>query len=215
MKKILLFAAIALLTASASAYALDIPALSDITTDSAFPTTNFYGYSDNGWTGSSPTTQLWAGTWFSGSQNTNTYLQFTLPSTPISSGILSLYNFENDTTPSSSLVSVYATTTGWNAHTVTWSNQPPTIGSALATTSVNQNPGWYSWNISSYVDSLAPGSTFGLVLTSPGTGHSFYALESTTGLGPKLSVTPEPISLVLFGLGAGVLGLAKFRRKKK
>lgn len=29
------------------------------------------------------------------------------------------------------------------------------------------------------------------------------------------SVTPEPFSMVLFGLGAGVLGLAKLRRKKQ
>ncbi|MFH0985867.1 MAG: PEP-CTERM sorting domain-containing protein [Candidatus Omnitrophota bacterium] len=31
----------------------------------------------------------------------------------------------------------------------------------------------------------------------------------------SFTVTPEPVSMVLFGLGAGVLGLAQFRRKKK
>ncbi|MFH0985866.1 MAG: PEP-CTERM sorting domain-containing protein [Candidatus Omnitrophota bacterium] len=39
--------------------------------------------------------------------------------------------------------------------------------------------------------------------------------ESPRYFSAKITMTPEPVSMVLFGLGAGVLGLAHFRRKKK
>ncbi|MFH0985864.1 MAG: PEP-CTERM sorting domain-containing protein [Candidatus Omnitrophota bacterium] len=44
-----------------------------------------------------------------------------------------------------------------------------------------------------------------------------FAGNTVTGTANNIpfTMTPEPISMVLFGLGAGVLGLAQVRRKKK
>ncbi|MFH0985865.1 MAG: DNRLRE domain-containing protein [Candidatus Omnitrophota bacterium] len=218
MKKILLLVTIVLGISSASAFALDVPAFSDVPTDSVHASSNWNNYSGylvNPTDQSSK--QLWTGKWYNNTLNTRSYLQFTLPTLSIASASLMLYSFENDAAQGNSSVSVYATSTGWNEATMTWNDQPVLIGSALATTTVGKTFGWYSWDISEYASSLVPGATLSLALTSTGPGHSYYARESSTGFGPKLSITttPEPVSMVLFGLGAGVLGLAQFRRNKK
>jgi hypothetical protein len=46
---------------------------------------------------------------------------------------------------------------------------------------------------------------------------TFTPQQTSSGIqnGATLTITPEPISMALFGLGAGVLGLAGFRRRKK
>ena len=47
------------------------------------------------------------------------------------------------------------------------------------------------------------------------TTWGYNGSKYTTTAKNAFSVTPEPVSLVLFGLGAGVLGLSRLRRKKK
>ncbi len=217
MKKVLLFAVLVLLMASAPAVAFEIAAFSDVPTDSGHPDTNYNNFSGYGVPSSNlETKQLWTGTWYNNTQSTSSYLKFTLPTFSITSATLMLYNFENDAASGGSSVSVYSSKPEWNENAVTWNNQPG-IGSLITSTNVGQASGWYSWNVTKYVGLYSPGDTVAFALISTDPGHSFYARESTTGFGPKLSVTttPEPVSLVLFGLGAGVLGLTKLRRKKK
>lgn len=53
-------------------------------------------------------------------------------------------------------------------------------------------------------------SAAGWIWTNNGDYHDTPRFFTT-----KITVTPEPVSMVLFGLGIGVLGLAQVRRKKK
>lgn len=75
------------------------------------------------------------------------------------------------------------------------------------TTWVNGGSGFFSWNITSVLNDWIAGNKqvpFGIFLVSSGEAvPKFHASESTTGVGPVLTVTaiPEPATWTLLGLG--------------
>jgi hypothetical protein len=211
MKKLGLFVfALSLLFVS-PAFAIVAPdGTASITTDDAY---EFY-ISQNDFTAG---TYIGSGSSWATVQNWNMYLQ---PGTnylhikgmdqhQVIAGVLGEFNLDssNPYIFANGGKNLLTNTTDWTVRTNGWDNTSwgvvtaSTYGSAAYT---GQN-GSAPWGLRSEID---PKATW--IWTDNGNPSG-----ATRYFSSKITMTPEPVSMVLFGLGTGVLGLSKFRRKKK
>ncbi len=116
-------------------------------------------------------------------------------------------------------VQVYRTTQNWNESTVTWSTKPSYDSSTLIDSQVIDTIDiWVSFDVTDLVKDWVSGSVsnFGFYLvqtdevrtdTDKAVGATFYGAGYTgnTSYRPYLQIVPEPTSLGVLGLGAGVL----------
>lgn len=219
-KILALFAMMILISGTSSFAQTKLDATGDTFTFAYASTTNYnnYGYTLD--------KELYTGNFTaSGKQyDSRSYLQFTLPTGVSNSSITSayLYLYNGATTankPGTSStwdaapITVYSTS-DFTPTTVKWSTQPA-LGTAGSTVTVTETLGWFAFDVTNLVKSDA-NSLISLALTSSGVGHKFYASETATDFAPYLqissTVVPEPISSVLFLMGAGVMTV--FRKFK-
>ncbi len=112
----------------------------------------------------------------------------------------------------------------WDEATLTWNNAPKPLTEASLYTplgtyqNVDATTQWMTWDVTSWAQAKE-GNNLSLVLTSGDPFSIFYSSESgNSNWAPYLKingtpVTPEPASMLLFGIGG--LGMAFARRKKK
>jgi hypothetical protein len=160
------------------------------------------------------------------------YLRFSqadlnsLSGKPITSGSLFLYQYQGTNSPGD-VINVHSITSDWTESTVSWSNRPAYEAvpvSSLAVAGDADTTGWREWTgLGNTVASWAGNPHFGLALENNADLKNeelyarFYSSEySNADFRPYLKVTaaPEPVSMVLFGLGAGVMGLKRWRQVK-
>jgi hypothetical protein len=129
-------------------------------------------------------------------------------------------------------IELFGVTGVWDEATVTWTGQPTyeeTISASRIFDEANNSPGWKSWESSEFttlVEDWVTGAedNNGLMLQDD-IDDSFNSFNvrfrsseySVSDFRPYLSITatPEPISAVLFGIGAGFLGILKVRRRRR
>ncbi len=183
----------------------------DAPTYSAYPTTNQdTGTSNDG---------LWTGK-FWGTYDTRSYIKFDLSSIPVNLGTATLYLYNSLSSPTGysnfapAVVNTYLTSNAWTESAITWNNQPA-LGTASGSTTVNNPVGWYSWDVSN-IAKTAQGGFFSIAMTSDGAGHAYYGKDNICP-GPYLDVTmtPEPVSSILFITGGATLAVRRFLKKKK
>lgn len=146
---------------------------------------------------------------------------------PITSASLFLYQYQGTNSPGDTL-NLHPITSDWDESAVSWDTRPGYTAvpvSSLAINGESNTVGWREWTgLESTVSSWAGKSHFGLALENNKDSQNeecfsrFYSSEySNTALRPYLKVTaaPEPVSLVLFGIGGGVLGLKRWRELRK
>jgi hypothetical protein len=129
--------------------------------------------------------------------NRETYLTFNTSSVTgtISSAILRVYGRTEDGDDANVPVGVYAVSnTSWTESAITWNNKPASASSPLATTTVTNETGrYYTWDITSYVNSerAAGRSTVSLVLKNQQTteGRLIWNSKETGGDAPQLAIT--------------------------
>jgi len=174
---------------------------------SGWQNTNFNDYSGD------LDSELWTGGFY-GQGLSGSYLKFNTPTDPglIQSAVLWM---NAGLIYGASTVNVYATTNNWSETTMTWNNQPG-YTTLIASAAVN-NTGWWSWDLTSFAQSLSPDQEVSIaVFTDPtnAAGTVWYARETSTGLGPYIEAvqTPEPVSSALFLVGG--TALAFLRRKR-
>jgi hypothetical protein len=161
------------------------------------------------------------------------YLRFdqaalnTLLGKTITSASLFLYQYQGTNSPGDT-INVHQVSSDWNEATASWDNRPGydarTI-SSLAVTGDSNTTGWREWSgLGDAVAGWAGATHFGLALENNRDAQNeelyarFYASEySNAAFRPYLKVTaaPEPVSMLLFGLGGGVLGLKRWREIRK
>jgi hypothetical protein len=129
----------------------------------------------------------------------------------------------------------YETDNVWNEETMTWDLEPGmtnfTDNTAGETVFIGppggwnypNNGGWVSWNVTSFAQQAKASGQLTLVLANDDNVtpfepfHIFYSSESTEypALRPYLgvNVVPEPVSMLLFGLGGVALTLARRRKQ--
>jgi hypothetical protein len=150
----------------------------------------------------------------------------TLIGKPITSASLFLYQYQGTNSPGDT-INAHSITSDWSESTATWDNRPGYNAvpvSSLAVAGDSNTIGWREWTgLGSTVSSWAGNPHFGLVLennkdlVNEEQYARFYSSEySNAAFRPYLKVTaaPEPVSMVLFSLGAGVLGLKRWRQVK-
>jgi hypothetical protein len=161
------------------------------------------------------------------------YLKFnqadldTLLNKPITSASLFLYQYQGTNSPGDTL-NLHRITSDWDESTVDWNSRPGYAAepvSALAVAGEANTIGWREWiGLESTVSSWAGNAHFGLALENNKDSQNeelfsrFYSSEySNAALRPYLKVTaaPEPVSMLLFSLGGGVLGLKRWREMRK
>jgi hypothetical protein len=155
-----------------------------------------------------------------GTEFTRSYLKFDLSGyTNIDRAYLWLYRVDDNwsyNNPDQGNVTVYRENEDWSESTITWANAPDFANNTQGPrTYINQpDGGWVSWNVTSFAKS-AQGGNLSLVLAGSEPFHIFESSESPDGHFPYLNVNvvPEPVSCLLFGIGA--LTLAATRRAKK
>jgi hypothetical protein len=154
---------------------------------------------------------------------------------------LSLYEYNRDRNNSGAdTLNLFGVTGPWNEGSVTWDTQPTYEGTNVASrifgeddynAGVGNYNGWKVWQGSEFntlVEDWVTGAkdNNGLMLEDDIDGAFnemnvwFYSSEcSSSAVRPYLTITtttaPEPISAVLFGIGAGCLGIFGSRRRRK
>ncbi len=132
----------------------------------------------------------------------------------------------------------YETDNQWSEATMTWDSEPSMTNfsdnTAGATTFIGpeggwqypNNGGWVSWDVTAFAQAAktAGDQQLTLVLANDDTEspfdpfHIFYSSESTEypALRPYLgvNVVPEPISMLLFGVGGAVMAFAKRKKQR-
>jgi hypothetical protein len=146
----------------------------------------------------------------------------TLSGRTVSSASLFMYQYAGTYSPGDT-VNAHAVQAGWQEGAVTWdtkpSYNPQTVGSLELTSGINL---WREIPVlQSVVQNWQAGNNFGLALESNKDGKQeeflgrFYSSEySDQALRPymKVAVTPEPVSMLLFGLGGVAMSVAKMRK---
>ena len=185
----------------------------DAPTYSAYPNTN----QDTGY----PNDSLWTGKFYS-IYDTRSYLKFDLSAIPVNleTATLWLYNSRSSwpeapglSTFAPAVVNTYLTSNAWTESAITWNNQPA-LGTASGSTTVNNPVGWYSWDVSN-IAKTAQGGFFSIAMTSDGAGHVYYGKDNICP-GPYLDVTmtPEPVSSILFITGGATLAVRRCWKRK-
>jgi hypothetical protein len=152
---------------------------------------------------------------------------------------LSLYEYNRDRNNSGSdTINLFGVTEAWDEMSVKWVNQPTYEETSSASrifgeddynAGVGNYNGWKVWEGSEFttlVEDWVTGAkdNNGLMLEDDIDGVFsemnvwFYSSEcSSSAVRPYLTITatPEPFSAVLFGIGAGFLGIIKVRRRRK
>lgn len=152
-------------------------------------------------------------------------IQFNIPlnqnGISLENATLSLFMAGYSLSPSA----VYANliTADWDKNTVTWNNQPAYTDLLQASSGLLDSSRMYTWvsfditQISSYW-LLHPDENYGVMLITDNPSHyareGFFSSEyNNASWRPKLvlnyNVVPEPVSMLLFGIGSLTLTLAK------
>ncbi|TET49653.1 MAG: DNRLRE domain-containing protein [Anaerolineales bacterium] len=93
-----------------------------------------------------------------------TYLRFPLGSIPsdatITSAMLRVYVDSFTSDPGSAAMSAYPVTTEWTPGSIDWYNSGawPTLGSAVATTALTSDDGWFSWDVTGLIQGWMAGT---------------------------------------------------------
>ncbi|WP_406436300.1 DNRLRE domain-containing protein [Streptomyces sp. NBC_00631] len=150
--------------------------------------------------------ELKSGTYDSGTDVARAYLKFDVSKfagTHITSATMKLYNYYSATcSTSGAATQARRITSTWSSSSVTWSAQPSTTTTGMATNtghwgySSSCPAAWSNWNMQSIVQAWADGSTnYGIQLrsadeTDPTTWRRFRSANYTTsGYAPQLVVT--------------------------
>jgi hypothetical protein len=155
----------------------------------------------------------------------------------IVSASLHLYEYDRSGSSTADEINLFRVTKDWAEDTVTWNNwalgeQPhANLRTAYRTFDTDDTtPGWRKWEggLANIVQWWVTGAedNFGLMLENDLDGlygemnvefRSSDYLGGTSIYRPylKITATPEPFSAVLFGIGAGFLGIVKVRRRKR
>ncbi|MEV8547637.1 DNRLRE domain-containing protein [Streptomyces sp. NPDC051572] len=150
--------------------------------------------------------ELKSGTYDSGSDIARAYLKFDVSKfagTDITSATMKLYNYYSSTcSTSGAATQARRITSSWSSSSVTWSSQPSTTTTGVATNtghwgySSSCPAAWSHWNLQSIVQAWADGSTnYGLQLRSADESDSTTwrrfrsANYTTSGYAPMLVVT--------------------------
>ncbi|WP_327695819.1 DNRLRE domain-containing protein [Streptomyces sp. NBC_00459] len=150
--------------------------------------------------------ELKSGTYDSGSDVARAYLKFDVSKfagTDITSATMKLYNYYSSTcSTSGAATQARRITSSWSSSSVTWSAQPTTTTTGVATNtghwgySSSCPAAWSSWNMQPIVQAWADGSAnYGVQLrsadeTDPTTWRRFRSANYTTsGYAPQLVVT--------------------------
>ncbi|MEU1183824.1 DNRLRE domain-containing protein [Streptomyces sp. NPDC005820] len=150
--------------------------------------------------------ELKSGTYDSGSDVARAYLKFDVSKfagTDVTSATMKLYNYYSSTcSTSGAATQARRITSTWSSTSVTWSSQPSTTTTGMATNtghwgySSSCPAAWSNWNMQSIVQAWADGSTnYGIQLRSadesdPTTWRRFRSANYTTsGYAPQLVVT--------------------------
>ena len=161
------------------------------------------------------------------------YLRFaqadlnTLINQPVTSASLFLYQYQGTNSPGDT-INVHSITTDWDEATTSWANRPGYAAnpvSSLAVSGDTNTIGWREWTgLGTTVANWKTNPHFGLALENNKDAQNeelyarFYTSEySNAAFRPYLKVTaaPEPVSMVLFSLGGGLLGLKRWRECKR
>jgi hypothetical protein len=218
--KTLIFTLAVLFLFTAQAYSYDYQrvSLEDAFTDSFYLTEA---------EGTTHPDKLWAGATVNydavppsidGSEFTRTYLKFDLTDiSNIDKAYLWLYRVKDNWSyndPDKGNISVYREIEDWNESTITWQNAPNFFNNTKGNTTYIDMPegGWVSWNVSSFAKQTE-GGNLSLVLAG---SEPFHIFDSSASSDHKpflgINVVPEPVSMLLFGIGGAVMAFAK--RKK-
>ena len=150
----------------------------------------------------------------------------------IISASLHLYEYRRTTSSTSDEINLFRVTQDWTEDSVTWNNQPDHAAQRITRrvfTKDDKTPGWRGWyGLANLVDWWVTGekANYGIILENDEDGvfgqmnvrfHSSEYLDGTSIRRPylKITATPEPFSAVLFGIGAGFLGLCGAYRRRK
>jgi hypothetical protein len=151
----------------------------------------------------------------------------TLAGKPITSASLFLYQYQGTNSPGDT-INIHSITTDWNESTVSWDNRPNYDAipvSSLAVAGDSNATVWREWTgLESAVAGWQANPHFGLALENNKDAKNeelyarFYTSEcSNAAFRPYLKVTaaPEPVSMLLFSLGGGVLGFKRWRQCRR
>lgn len=142
----------------------------------------------------------------------------------VSAASLCMYQYQGTYSPGDA-INLHAVTGPWDEATLTWQNKPAYAQEVLSSLSLTEGTqGWRQWD-GLVISALCNG----IVLENNRDGVSqelfarFYSSEYTDpSLRPYLKVsansvttTPEPVSMILFGLGSTVLGAKKLLAWRK
>jgi len=150
----------------------------------------------------------------------------------IISASLHLYEYDRGTNSSTEdEVNLFRVTEKWTEDSITWNNQPAHANQRITYrlfSSDDTTPGWRGWyGLDNLVEWWVTGEkpNYGIMLENDLDGQytqmnvKFRSSEYYPGGNPsiyrpylKVVATPEPASFLLFGMGAGLLGL--YRRRK-
>lgn len=142
---------------------------------------------------------------------------------PVTSASMFLYQYQGTNSPGDSLIA-HRITSSWDEANVSWDTRPaydPVPATALNITGETNTSGWREWpGLETVVRQWQGDGNFGLALENDrdmadGELYArFYSSEySNVAFRPYLKVTaaPEPMSMLLFGIGGGILAIKRYR----
>jgi len=157
------------------------------------------------------------------------YLRFSqkelssLAGLPIVSASLCLYQYQGTNSPGDEIIA-HRVTSAWDEATVSWNLRPayePSSATVLDIAGEANTVGWREWpGLETVVKQWQENGNFGLALENnrdkfEGELYArFYSSEySNSALRPYLKVTaaPEPVSMLLFGIGGGMLAIKRYK----
>jgi hypothetical protein len=138
---------------------------------------------------------------------------------PVTSASLYLYQYQGTNSPGDAL-NLHRITQDWSESSVTWNSKPAYDQNPISVADISGEAniaGWREWpGLQTTVSDWAGGQNFGLALENNQDlkkeelfGRFYTSEYSDAAFRPYLKVTtaPEPISMLLFSLGGGVLGI--------
>lgn len=151
---------------------------------------------------------------------------------PITSASLGLYQYQGTNSPGDG-IHAHRVTSAWDEAIVSWDSRPAYDAASVSNLGLSGDANTVGWREWSGLESVVSGwsstggtaaGNFGLALENnrdmaEGELYArFYSSEySNAAFRPYLKVTaaPEPVSMVLFGLGGGILALRRVSMVRK